>query len=77
MEREADVFTFEVVASPLHEADAVEQLIAPVRTELEAAGGSIGPSGPEVPHVFVVATGGTEQTLLDLIAERRSGAGGS
>ncbi len=71
------MFSFEVVASPLHEVDAVEQLIAPVQTELEGAGGSIGPSGPEVPHVFVVATGGTEKALLDRIAERRSSTGES
>lgn len=69
-------FTYEVVASSLHDATAVDQLIAPVRAVLDDLGG--GPTTEEPtsgrPHVFVVATGGTERAVLDAV-ERRNPAG--
>jgi L-fucose isomerase-like protein len=68
-------FGYSVVASSLHDAQAVASLTAPVRALLEELGGAgvdAGGSGEgSAPNVFVVATGGTERLLLDSIAERR------
>jgi L-fucose isomerase-like protein len=68
-------FGYSVVASSLHDAQAVASLTAPVRALLEELGGAgvdAGGSGDgSAPNVFVVATGGTERLLLDSIAERR------
>jgi L-fucose isomerase-like protein len=68
-------FGYSVVASSLHDAQAVASLTAPVRALLEELGGAgvdAGGSGEgSAPNVFVVATGGTERSLLDSIAERR------
>lgn len=68
-------FRYTVVASPLHDADAVDRLTAPVRATLESLGGS--PSAhpaadPAIPHVVLVATGGTEAAALDVAARRRA-----
>lgn len=69
-------FTYEVVASSLHDPDAVDQLIAPVEALLDGLGGS--PAGEAAsdgsPHVFVVATGGTERAVLDAV-DRGNAAG--
>ena len=72
-------FVYSVVASSLHDQQAVETLTAPVRCLLDDLGGaavgvdrqSVDTSSP--PRIFVVATGGTERLLLDAIA--REGAG--
>jgi L-fucose isomerase-like protein len=68
-------FGYSVVASSLHDAQAVASLTAPVRALLEELGGAgvdAGGSGEgSAPNVFVVATGGTERLLLGSIAERR------
>lgn len=79
-------FTYTVVASPLHDREAVDGIVTPIA---EVAGGLGGRRlaadddgapdqrsetaavGPEQPHVIVVATGGTEQQILDLVARRR------
>jgi L-fucose isomerase-like protein len=68
-------FGYSVVASSLHDAQAVASFTAPARALLEELGGAgvdAGGSGEgSAPKVFVVATGGTERLLLDSIAERR------
>jgi len=68
-------FGYSVVASTLHDALAVASSTAPVRALLDDLGGTAGTPPPIVstagPHLFVVATGGTERLLLDAIAERR------
>jgi L-fucose isomerase-like protein len=76
-------WTYRVVASSLHDARAVDELIADVRSLLETLGGIAaadeeGPCGhrdraPYVPLVYVVATGGTERQLLDDVARRAPG----
>jgi L-fucose isomerase-like protein len=68
-------FEFTVVASRLHDASAVGELTAPVRSLAASLGGrdtaGAADDGTDVPHVFLVATGGTEQALLDEVARRR------
>lgn len=65
-------FTYETFASPLHDAEAVAQLTEPLRGRLEALGGTPGgpASDPEQPYLLVVATGGTEQAVLDAAVRR-------
>lgn len=66
-------FVYSVVASTLHDRQAVEALTAPVRGLLDDLGGAVvgldrqsaDTSSP--PRLFVVATGGTERLLLDAI----------
>jgi len=65
-------FGYSVVASSLHDPDAVDALTAPVRAALDDLGGSLDAGHEADVHLFVVATGGTEGRLLDVIAERRS-----
>ncbi|HSP28482.1 MAG TPA: hypothetical protein VLN74_08030 [Ilumatobacteraceae bacterium] len=68
-------FGYSIVASTLHDPHAVATLTAPVRALLDELGGAVvdarGPDDPPTPHLFVVATGGTERLLLDAIAQRR------
>ena len=68
----AQRFGYDVVASSLHDSEAVSSLTAPVRALLDGLGGGthLEPPSP-CPHLFVVATGGTERMLLDAIAQRR------
>ena len=72
-------FGYSVVASSLHDQQAVETLTAPVRGLLDDLGGAVvgldrqGAETSLPPRIFVVATGGTERLLLDTIA--REGAG--
>jgi L-fucose isomerase-like protein len=68
-------FTYQVLASSLHDPDAVGQLIAPVRTVLDGLGGSPADeaSSDGHPHVFVVATGGTERAVLDAVDRAAGG----
>ena len=67
-------FVYSVVASSLHDQQAVEALTAPVRGLLDGLGGALvgldrpGAPTPSSPQLFVVATGGTERLLLDAIA---------
>jgi L-fucose isomerase-like protein len=68
-------FTYTIVASSLHDRDAVDRITAPVRTRLDALGGRSAPDPAAVvdaPHLVVVATGGTEQQVLATAARRRS-----
>jgi L-fucose isomerase-like protein len=68
-------FGYSVVASSLHDAQAVASLTAPVRALLDELGGAAVDAGGNAerssPNVYVVATGGTERVLLDSIAERQ------
>lgn len=66
-------FMYSVVASPLHDAVTVGELTAPVRTLMERLGGGNGAveRDPASPYLYLVATGGTERALLDLVARRR------
>lgn len=66
---------YSVVASGLHDAASIDRILAPVVTELEALGGRRMTSDEfelHVPHVIVVATGGTEQAILDLVRRRHA-----
>jgi L-fucose isomerase-like protein len=68
-------FGYSVVASTLHDPRAVDAITAPVRQLLDDLGGTPvdGPASDGAarsPHLFVVATGGTERLLLDSIAAR-------
>ncbi len=64
-------FGYSVVASTLHDAQAVASLTAPMRALLDDLGGVAGIDSSTGAHLFVVATGGTERLLLDAIAERQ------
>ncbi len=67
-------FTYTIVASSLHDGSAVERITAPIRSRLDALGGAatLDPTAAlDVPHVVVVATGGTEQAVLAAVARRR------
>ena len=67
-------FGYVVVASRLHDADAVAELTAPARSVFESIGGreaDEADSLADVPLVFLVATGGTERMVLDALAHRR------
>lgn len=66
-------FRYSIVASPLHDAATVGSIIAPVRTVLDGLGGT--PSDDpthdvDLPHLVLVATGGTERIVLDLVRRR-------
>lgn len=63
-------FDYSVVASTLHDAQAVASLTAPLRALLDDLGGAAGDESSPGPHLFVVATGGTERLLLEAVAER-------
>ena len=69
-------FVYSVAASALHDQQAVATLTAPVRELLDDLGGTpveltaAGDDTSPTPHLFVVATGGTERLLLDAIAAR-------
>lgn len=66
---------YSVVASGLHDAASIDRILAPVTSELEQLGGRR-MTGDEfelhTPHVIVVATGGTEQAILDLVRRRHT-----
>ncbi len=66
-------FRFGVVASPLHDPADVERIVAPVTERLAGLGGvrDDDPSaGTDQPYAVLVATGGTEAEVLDLLARR-------
>jgi len=63
------VFSFGVVASPLHDPSAVEEIVSGYTSLLARLGGRRSDAAPS--PVTVVATGGTEQILMD----RWGGAG--
>lgn len=67
-------FTYTIVASSLHDRDAVDRITAPIRSRLDALGGALTldpAAAVDAPHVVVVATGGTEQAVLATVARRR------
>lgn len=66
-------FGYRIVASALHDEDAVAQVAAPLREMLDSIGGRESASiddDRDRPLLVVVATGGTERLVLDLLAER-------
>ena len=67
-------FTYQALASPLHDAATVATIIQPVRVRLEGLGGAPGAPDTDLsaPFLLVVATGGTEQALLDAARHRRA-----
>ncbi|MDW3216213.1 MAG: hypothetical protein R8G01_19630 [Ilumatobacteraceae bacterium] len=73
-------FRYSVVASPLHDQRSVDRITEPVRRQLVALGGGAANGEADVdveldaerPHVVVVATGGTERAVLDLVRRRRA-----
>ena len=70
-------FTYSVVASSLHDATALHRFVSPITDALDALGGRPADQRSitqHTPHVVVVATGGTEQRIVELVAERRSNA---
>lgn len=72
------LFRFSALASPLHDPEAVARIVAPVAEVLRANGGAAtdDPSHTDAPWVVVVATGGTEAAVLDLVARRAEAAPG-
>ena len=71
-----DTFGYSVIASSLHDRSSVDRITAPLRRQLDAQGGeATGPDeplDPTRPHVVVVATGGTERAVLDLVRRRHA-----
>lgn len=66
-------FTYSVVASPLHDAEVLSQLVAPITALLGELGGeSTDVEGRPRPHLYLAATGGSEHNLLDLVAQRHT-----
>ena len=63
-------FGYSVVAAGLHDHAEVARLTAPVRDRLAELGGLEAEVDDRAPHLFVVATGGTERSLLELVARR-------
>ena len=77
MTDETPRFGYSVVASSLHDSAVVTELTTPVRSVLDSIGGAQVASEPiddfdDVPHLFLIATGGTERAVLDAISQRRS-----
>jgi L-fucose isomerase-like protein len=73
-------FGYSVVASSLHDPTVVAELTTSVRAVLDAIGGCrIDPALTDAfdgaPHLFLIATGGTERAVLDAIARRREELG--
>jgi len=72
-------FVYSVVASSLHDQQAVETLTAPVRGMLDDLGGVVVGLDQQVavtsslPQIFVLATGGTERLLLDAMTRQDAG----
>lgn len=72
-----DRFVYDVVASPLHDRAAVDSIVGPIRGLADDLGGrdvddrTGATSDPtNLPQLVVVATGGTERSVLDLLADR-------
>jgi L-fucose isomerase-like protein len=64
-------FALLLVGSPLHDPAEVAAVVAPYLSGLEALGGELVERPPEAagrPLLFLVATGGTEEAVLDLWA---------
>jgi L-fucose isomerase-like protein len=71
-----DGFRYSVVASSLHDRSSVERITAPIRARLDALGGELvdggATPGGDRPHVVIVATGGTERMVIDLVHRRHA-----
>jgi L-fucose isomerase-like protein len=64
-------FGYTVVASPLHDEAVVDAITRPTRALLADLGGRPDQHDIEQPFVVLVATGGTEQMILDLVERHR------
>ena len=65
-------FVYSEVASSLHDGASIDRILEPVRRALIDHGGVPAQSPADVfPHLIVVATGGTEQAVLDSANRRR------
>ena len=68
-------FWYSVIASSLHDRESVDRITEPLRAQLDAHGGESGDLDAELdaerPHVVVVATGGTERAVIDLVRRRQ------
>lgn len=71
-------FGYSVVSSPLHDPVAVARLTAPARACLDELGGhpEAVDAGADRPHLYLVATGGTERALIGLVEQRQRAAPG-
>jgi L-fucose isomerase-like protein len=65
-------FFYQVLASPLHDAETVASITEPLRARLDRLGGEEGgpDTDPAAPFLVVVATGGTEKAVLDAVGKR-------
>ena len=66
-------FTYSVVASALHDPASLDALLAPITGKLESLDGRRAEAADlelHTPHVIVVATGGTEAAVLDIVRRR-------
>ena len=69
------LFAFVTVASPLHDAQSVTDLLSRHKRRLEALGGQEirdETEARDLPLLVLVATGGTERPILELLARRQS-----
>ncbi len=66
--------TFRILASPLHDDDAVTAITSGLRRRLADLGGIPGEpeDEPTLPFLIVIATGGTEAAVLEMAARRRA-----
>ncbi len=66
-------FSYSVVASPLHDAEALAELTAPIVALLGELGGEATDIDTRPrPHLYLAATGGSEHSILDLVARRHT-----
>ncbi len=64
-------FGYAIVASPLHDEVAVNAITHPTRTLLDELGGRSASHDSNEALVILVATGGTERAILELVERRR------
>jgi L-fucose isomerase-like protein len=70
----AVLFGYATVASDLHDAATVDQIVADVRSTLDRLGGvsvEAADALPDVPLAILAATGGTEAAIDQLVRQRR------
>ncbi len=73
----APMFYFEVLASALHDRDALNASLGEVLTHLTKIGGAMGTasSSTTAPYLLIVGTGGTEDQILERWAARQGATG--
>lgn len=68
-------FGYLTVASPLHDSATVDRVTAGIRASLDEADGArtaAPEEHPEIPLAVLVATGGTEAAVIELVARRQA-----